>query len=267
MTETEIHEEEKIEVEKEVIEVKGKEAEEVVETKKTDVEKWTPKTSLGLKVKNKEIKEIDEILDQGKVILESEIVDALIPNLETELIMAGQSKGKFGGGARRVFKQTQKKTPEGNKPSFTCLAIVGNNDGYVGVGLGKSKDTVPSREKAIRNAKLNVMKIVRGCGSWECGCKEPHSIPFKITGKCGSVMIELIPAPKGKGLCIEKECAKILKLAGIKDIWSKTFGQTKVKANLSMACLKALKKLVEYKITQKGIEITGYKEGRITQNV
>ena len=109
--------------------------------------------------------------------------------LKNDLLLIGQSKGKFGGGARRIFKQTQKKTPEGNKPSFACAAVVGNEDGYVGVGSGKSKDTVPAREKAIRRAKLNLFKIRRGCGSWECNCKTHHSIPFETEGKCGSVSI------------------------------------------------------------------------------
>jgi len=152
-----------------------------------------------------------------------------------------------------------------NKPSFCCLAIVGNKDGYVGGGLGKSKDTVPSREKAVRNAKLNVFKIRRGCGSWECGCREPHSIPFKVRGKEGSVIIELMPAPKGKGLVIEPECAKILRLAGIKDVWSKTYGQTKIKTNLARACLKALQQLMEFKIRPQAIERLGMIEGKVAQ--
>ncbi len=268
-TKPELIEEEKLEIEKEIIEVAEKDVEEIAVVHKertAEIEKWHPKTSLGQKVKDGEIKNIDEILDNGEVILESEIVDCLLPNLEVELLMAGQSKGKFGGGARRVFKQTQKKTPEGNKPSFACIAVVGNRNGYVGIGKGKSKDTVPAREKAIRNAKLNIIKIVRGCGSWECGCKEAHSIPLKIKGKCGSAEMVLVPAPKGKGLCVEKECAKILALAGVKDIWSKTFGQTKVKSNLTSACLKALTKLTEYKASAKAMEETGYTEGGLVQN-
>ena len=68
------------------------------------------------------------------------------------------------------------------------------------------------------------------------------SIPFAVTGKCGSTEITLLPAPKGKGLVIEKECAKILELAGIKDIWSRTRGQTKTKLNLIHALIDALKK-------------------------
>ncbi|MBW2970223.1 30S ribosomal protein S5 [Candidatus Woesearchaeota archaeon] len=236
-------EEEKLEVEKDVItEIPEIEA----ETKpkiKIDIEGWTPKTGLGKKVKNGEITEIDQILDKGLPILEEQIVDILMPAVQSELLMIGQSKGKFGGGSRRIFKQTQKKTPEGNKPSFACMAVVGNEDGYVGVGYGKSKDTVPAREKAIRNAKLNIFKIRRGAGSWEDATSEPHSIPWTVEGRCGSVRIKLMPAPKGKGLVIEKECGKILKLAGIESVYSKTFGQTRAKVNMIEACMKALKQL------------------------
>jgi small subunit ribosomal protein S5 len=112
---------------------------------------------------------------------------------------------------------------------------------------------------------LNVFKIRRGCGSWECGCKTPHSIPFEVEGKCGSVIIKLMPAPKGKGLCIEPECAKILKLAGIKDVWSKTFGQTKVKTNLVKACMMALHQLMKVKVNPNRYAALGIKEGRASE--
>ncbi|MBW3001789.1 30S ribosomal protein S5 [Candidatus Woesearchaeota archaeon] len=242
------------------------ESEDFVEEKpiSAELEGWKPKTSVGKQVQSGEITDIDVILDSGKRILEPQIADALLPGLQKELLLVGQSKGKFGGGSRRIFKQTQKKTPEGNNPSFACFAVVGNEDGYVGGGFGKSKDTVPAREKATRNAKLNVFKIRRGCGSWECGCKTPHSIPFEVSGKCGSVCIRLIPAPKGKGLCIEPECAKILKLAGIRDVWSKTFGQTKVKTNLVKACMDALKQLMKVKVNPNKYAALGIAEGRAT---
>ena len=232
-----------------------KEIEEVIvdEIKKKgafEKETWRPRTSLGSRVKSGEINSIDYILDRRIKILEPEIVEALLPNLTTDLLMIGQSKGKFGGGQKRVFKQTQKKTQEGNKPKFATFAVVGNEGGYVGVGYGKSKETVPAREKAIRHAKLNVIKIRRGCGDWGCGCHDPHTVPFKVKGKTGSVEITLIPAPKGTGLKVEKECQKILKMAGIKDVWSRTEGQTRSKLNLLYACFEAMQKLVQMKISQ-----------------
>ncbi len=229
-----------------------------------NLESWKPKTSLGLKVKSKDITSLDAILDNGFKILEAEILDTLLPNLQSDLLMIGQSKGKFGGGKRRIFKQVQKKTAEGNKPKFLTTAVVGNSNGYVGIGNGKSRETVPAREKALRNARLNVIKIRRGCGSWLCGCGEAHTIPFKVEGKCGSTIMVLYPAPKGTGLKVEKECAKILKLAGIKDIWSKTRGQTGTKLNLISACFIALRKLMSTKIPKHVQESIGIIEGQIT---
>ena len=209
---------------------------------------WKPKTSLGMKVKSGEITSMDYIIDNRLKILEHEIVDILMPNLTTDLLLVGQAKGKFGGGQKRVFRQTQKKTREGNKPRFGTFAIIGNEDGYLGIGYGKSKETVPAREKAMRSAKQNIIKIFRGCGSWQCGCKNPHSIPFTVEGKCGSIRLRLMPAPRGTGLRVQKECAKILKIAGIKDIWSLTFGQTRTTINLIYACFDALKKISEIKL-------------------
>jgi small subunit ribosomal protein S5 len=223
---------------------------------------WQPKTDLGRKVKNKEITDIDEILDKGLRVLEPEIVDSLLET-ESELVLVGQSKGKFGGGQRRVFRQTQKKTMEGNKPKFSAYAIVGNKDGYIGLGSGKSKETIPAREKAVRNAKLNLFRIRRGTGSWQDASAAPHSIPFSVSGKCGSVEITLMPAPKGKGLIVEKEVAKILTLAGIQNVWSKTKGQTKNKFNLVKATERALRNLSKMKIKADQVERFSIVEGAI----
>lgn len=221
---------------------------------------WTPKTSLGKKIISREITNIDEILDNGLIILEAEIVDELL-ELDSELLLIGQAKGKFGGGQRRAFRQTQKKTKEGNKPHFSTVAVVGNKNGYVGIGYGKSKETIPAREKSLRNAKLNIFKITRGSGSWASVAKDSHSIPFAVMGKEGSVKVQLMPAPKGTGLCVEKEIAKILQLAGIEDVWSKTQGQTKSKFNLIRATEKALRKLTSTKVTEEFAKNVSLKGG------
>jgi len=222
----------------------------VVQAKRSSLDSWKPRTELGKKVKSGEISSIDQILDKGIKILEPEIVEALIPNLSSDLFFVGQSKGKFGGGKRNIWRQTQKKTREGNKPKFATFAVVGNKDGYVGVGFGKSKETMPAREKSVRDAKLNVIKVIRGSGSWESVSKEPHSIPFAVEGKCSGSKIILMPAPKGAGLIIEKECQRLLQFAGIKDIYSKKLGKSRTKLNLIKACFNALKNLSKNKRPQ-----------------
>jgi small subunit ribosomal protein S5 len=220
----------------------------------TDIDRWQPKTDLGKKVKSRQITTMDEVIASGKPILEPEIVDMLLPDMESDLLMIGQSKGKFGGGSRRVFRQTQKKTKEGNKPKFATYAVIGNKDGYVGLGFGKAKETVPAREKAVRKAKLRLIKVVRGSGSWADARTEPNSIPFAVTGKCGSVTVELKPAPKGTGLKAQKEVAKVLRLAGIQDIWSKVRGQSRNMINVVKALENALNALNSTKIQDKHIK-------------
>jgi small subunit ribosomal protein S5 len=205
------------------------------------LDEWKPKTALGKKVREGKIKNIDEVLSLNQPILEAQIVDLLMPS-SSDLLLIGQSKGKFGGGKRRAWKQTQRKTMEGNVPTFSCGVIVGDKEGHVGVGFGRAKETLPAREKAVRNSKLNVTKITRGCGSFDCLCEEKHSVPFIVEGKCGSTVVRLYPAPQGTGLVIGGECKKILKLAGIKDVYGKTFGQTRTTINLAQACIEALKK-------------------------
>ena len=211
------------------------------EKEQFSMESWDPKTKLGRKVKDGKIKNIDEILDKDEKILESEIVDSLL-TLKTDLISIGQAKGKFGGGKRRAWRQTQRKTQEGNVLKFSAMAVVGDENGHIGIGTGNSTETLPARNKSLRQAKLNIFKIKRGCSAFDCDCQDLHTVPFKITGKSGSVGIKLVPAPQGTGLVVANELKKVLKLAGIKDIYSRTSGKTKTAFNLVKACIDALKK-------------------------
>ena len=221
---------------------------------------WKPKTALGKRVQSEEITDIITILDDGLPILEAEITDLLIPDLEVDLLLIGQSKGKFGGGKRRAFRSTQKKTKEGNKPKFDTYAIAGNKNGILGMGHGKAKETVPAREKAARNARVNLIRVRRGCGSWQCNCRTPHSLPFKVEGKCGSVIVQFMPAPKGTGLACEEELRKMLRMAGIRDVWSKTFGKTESRVNLVNAAFEALRKTMTTKVMDDQMTTLGMGE-------
>ncbi|MDP3881639.1 MAG: 30S ribosomal protein S5 [Nanoarchaeota archaeon] len=207
----------------------------------SDLDKWAPKTQLGKLVKVGKEKDFDNILTTGKKILEHQIADSLL-KLENDLLLIGQAKGKFGGGKRRAWRQTQKKTMEGNIVTFSCMAVVGDRKGHVGIGLGKAKETLPSRQKALRNAKLNIIRVELGYESPEEEKTSPHTVPFIVEGKCGSIRIKLLPAPRGTGLVVGDECKKILKLAGIQDVYGVTKGQTRTTFNLAKACMDALSK-------------------------
>lgn len=220
---------------------------------------WVPKTELGRQVKAGDIKSIDEIIETGTKIIEPEVVDILLPGMRTELIQIGQAKGKFGGGQRRPFKRTQKKIREGARNKYTYLTIIGNGDGYIGIGKGSSRESLMARQRSLANAKRNITRIFRGCGDWECGCKTTHSLPFVVKGKSGSITVVLKPAPRGTGLVIGDEGKKLLKLVGITDAWSETYGETRTRINFAYAVFDALANIRQVKIPEAYVKHGGVK--------
>ena len=143
---------------------------------------WVPKTRLGRMVLNGEITTMSQALATKLPLREAEIVDILLPDLKDEVI---------------DVNIVQRMTDSGRRVKFRITVVVGNGDGFVGIGRCKGKEVGPSIRKAIDNAKLHMIEIKRGCGSWECGCGTPHSLPFEVTGKSGSVEVTLKPAPRG----------------------------------------------------------------------
>jgi small subunit ribosomal protein S5 len=189
-------------------------------------ENWIPRTRLGKMVKDGDITSIDEIFKQNARIQDLEVVDMLLPGLEETIL-----------DVRRVQRQTD----AGRKTAFQAIAAVGNRNGIVGVAQGKDTGMGTAIRNAIKNAKLNVIPVKRGCGSWECACHDPHSIPLSVDGSCASVTAKLLPAPRGLGLVTGEAAKKVLKLAGIQDCWSRTSGDTRTTANYVKAVFEALK--------------------------
>jgi len=208
-----------------------------------DKEEWLPKTKLGNDVLRGKYSGIEEILEKGMVILEPQIIDVLVPNIKEEVIYIGGSPGKGGGIRRTVTKRTARMHKSGRRFKLTAVVAVGNEDGVLGVGKANSREHRTALEKAIQQAKLNIIHIKRGCGSWECGCDGNHSIPFKSKAKLGSIIVELLPAPKGTGIVADETTKSILRLAGLKDVWVRTKGQTSTRNNLAFAVFDALKNL------------------------
>jgi len=192
----------------------------------TQTEVWTPRTHLGRMVMEGKITSLEEIFNQGYKIQEYKIIDSIIPNMQQEVLN---------------ISLVQKQTDAGEKSRFKSLVIVGNYDGYIGLGTGKAQQVRIAIQKGIIDAKLNVTPVRRGCGSWECGCGENHSIPFKVQGKCGSVTIELRPSPRGLGVVAGDVAKTIIKFTGIKDCWTKSFGSTRTIPSFAFATYNALK--------------------------
>ncbi len=204
---------------------------------------WVPKTELGMGVINGKYPDINAILDQGHIILEPEIVDYLIPDLKVEVIYIGGTPGKGGGIKRTATKMTTRMHKSGRRYTISAMAVVGDEKNIIGIGASASGEHRIAIQNAEKQAKLNVFKIKKGCGSWECGCNVGHSIPFAVKAKFGSVVVELKPAPKGVGIVSHDAGKKVIQLAGIKDVWVKTRGQTGTRSNLACAIISALKKL------------------------
>ncbi len=188
---------------------------------------WKPRTFVGKLVKEGKIRSLAEIFERNLPILEPEIVDYLIgPELKHETV---------------DVTLVQKMTDAGRINRFRVVVVIGNENGFVGVGQGKARQLRTAIEKAIRNAKLNIIPVRRGCGSWECLCGEPHSVPFTVRGKSGSVEVILKPAPRGTGLVAGDAAKVVLRLAGIRDVWSFTKGETRTTINFVKATFNALK--------------------------
>jgi len=187
---------------------------------------WKPRTELGVMVAEGKINSMDQIYENGMHIQEFEIVKHLLPDVKTHVVHVGI---------------VQKQTDAGEMTRFSALVAAGNEAGWFGVGMGKASQMRIAIDKATTNSILNIIPVKLGCGSWECRCSNYHSIPFKVSGKGGSVTIDIVPGPRGLGLVAGENIRSLLKLAGVKDAWTKSFGSTSTLTSTAMAIFNALR--------------------------
>lgn len=187
---------------------------------------WIPRTKLGKMVQSGQVLSLVDVFTQGLRVMEPEIIDVLLPDLKQEVLGIGF---------------VQKQTDAGEKSRFRAVVAVGNSNGYLGVGDGKAKQVRTAIDKATLQAKLKIIPVRRGCGSWECGCGQSHSLPFHVSGKCGSVRVEIIPGPRGLSLVGGEISKSILTLAGVRDCWTRTYGSTSTLASTALAIYDALR--------------------------
>lgn len=216
------------------------------------VMEWIPRTELGKQVAEGKIT-MDEIFATGKKIKESQIVDKLLPGLQSDIIFIGGSPGKGGGIKRTPTRRTARMHRSGRRYRVSAMVVIGNGNGYIGVGKSVSTENRVAIAKATECAKLNIMPVKRGCGSWECSCGEGHTVPVEVEGKAGSVRVRLFPAPKGVGLCVSNEAKKIMRLAGIRDVWTKRYGESRSRLNYTMAVFDAFKKMNRVRLDARPI--------------
>jgi small subunit ribosomal protein S5 len=121
----------------------------------------------------------------------------------------------------------------GRRFSFSVSIVIGNKKGKVGVGIGKAADTQLAIEKAVRNARKNLIEIPLN--------KHQH-IPHDVQTKLSSSEVMIIPSP-GRGLVAGSSVRTVLELGGVKDVTAKIFSRSKNKLNNARAAIAALKKL------------------------
>jgi small subunit ribosomal protein S5 len=194
---------------------------------------WVPKTELGRKVHSGEITTMSDALHSGLPLREAGIVDALLPGLHDEVL---------------DVNMVQRMTDSGRRFKFAVTVVVGNGDGFVGLGRAKGREVGPTIRRAIDRAKLGVVEVLRGCGSWECGCGRSHTLPFQVRGRVGSVVVTFKPAPRGVGLAVGDVAKPVLRFAGITDAWGYTAGHSKTTVNYAQAAYRTLVALSELKV-------------------
>jgi small subunit ribosomal protein S5 len=121
----------------------------------------------------------------------------------------------------------------GRRFSFSVVMAIGNGKGKVGIGIGKAGDTSLAIDKAIKQAKKNLVEIKT---------TSTMSIPHTVEAKYSSAMITLQPSA-GKGVVAGSAVRDLIELGGLKDIVGKVRSGSKNKLNIAHATLVAFKKL------------------------
>ena len=166
---------------------------------KSEEKEWQPVTKLGRLVKAGKIKSMEEIYLHSLPIKEYQIVDFFLPKLKDEVMKVRQVFGWQAGLRNPVLppifltssqiKPVQKQTRAGQRTRFKAIVVIGDSEGHVGLGIKTSKEVATAIRAAIIIAKLSVLPIRRGY--WGSSLGDPHSLPCKESGKCGSVTVRV----------------------------------------------------------------------------
>ncbi|KAK9916059.1 hypothetical protein WJX75_007975 [Coccomyxa subellipsoidea] len=198
--------------------------------RKDEEEKWVPCTKLGRLVQQGKIKSLEQIFLFSMPVKEYPIVDFFLGSGLKDEVMK--------------IMPVQKQTRAGQRTRFKAFVVVGDSNGHVGLGVKCAKEVATAIRGAIIQAKMSVVPVRRGY--WGNKIGKPHTVPTKVTGKCGSVSVRLIPAPRGAGIVAARTPKKVLQMAGIEDCYTSATGSTKTLGNFVKATFYALRATYGY---------------------
>ncbi len=132
-----------------------------------------------------------------------------------------------------TIRRVSRTVAGGRRFSFSVALIIGNKKGKVGVGLGKAGDTTLAIDKAVRNAKKNMITVK---------LTKDNSIAHQVSAKYTASRVELLPV-RGRGLVAGSSVRPVLELAGITNTVAKIHSGSKNGLNNARAAIEALKAL------------------------
>mgnify|MGYP003393980513 CR=1 FL=1 len=125
----------------------------------------------------------------------------------------------------------------GRRFAFSVGIVIGDRKGRVGVGQGKAGDTPLAIDKAVRDARKNMVKL---------NLNKHMSVPHEVSAKYSSSRVLIMRAP-GKGILAGSSVRTVLEFAGVKEVSAKIFSRSKNKVNNAKAAISALSQLRERK--------------------
>jgi small subunit ribosomal protein S5 len=132
-----------------------------------------------------------------------------------------------------AISRVSKVVKGGKRFKFSVLVVVGDEERYVGVGLGKAREIPEAVRKGIEKAKKDLVEL-KQVGT---------TIPHPIIGNFGAASVLLRPAAPGTGVIASAVVRAIMELGGVKDVLTKVIGRTSNPINVAYATLEALKSL------------------------
>ena len=214
-----------------------------------------------------ETKIINEVVDANGPVVKDGLKIAELPKEEKKSFQGfnrerTKNSRKMGGRGERAKPEFDQKminirrvarvVSGGRRFSFSVALITGNRKGSVGVGIGKAGDTALAIDKAVRNAKKNMIMV---------NLTKSMSIPHEVDAKYSSARIIIRPAPE-RGTTAGSAVRNVIELAGIKDVSAKIMSVSKNKLNIARAAIAALKKVSKPKAQKSPLAVEEMKDSR-----